>query len=137
MKAVPWADVDVAFACTSKNLGVAGATVPAGLVLMLIMGPDWSTGGGGFAYIGVAVVVTTSGYYLVTAAMRLAPAAIVSPFRYTILIWAIILGIVIFGDLPDAWTLAGAAVIVATGVFTFYRERRLSRMPISATSARL
>ena len=33
MKAVPWADVDVAFACTSKNLGVAGATVPAGMEL--------------------------------------------------------------------------------------------------------
>ncbi|MEQ8354501.1 MAG: DMT family transporter [Kiloniellaceae bacterium] len=88
-------------------------------------------------YLAVAASSLFFGYVFSVSSMRVGEVAFVSPFRYTILIWAIILGIVIFGDLPDAWTLAGAAVIVATGVFTFYRERRLSRMPISATSARL
>jgi drug/metabolite transporter (DMT)-like permease len=49
----------------------------------------------------------------------------VSPFRYTILIWAILLGFIVFGDIPNAMTLFGSAIVVATGVYTFYRERLL------------
>ncbi|MDD9740254.1 MULTISPECIES: DMT family transporter [Marinovum] len=109
-----------------------GATVPAGLVLMLIMGPDWSTGGGGFAYIGVAVVVTTSGYYLVTAAMRLAPAAIVSPFRYSRLVFTMGLGVIVLGDRPDTLTLLGATIILISGLYTFFRERQLARAQVQA-----
>ncbi len=67
------------------------------------------------------------GYVFSVSSMRVGEVAFVSPFRYTILIWAIILGVVIFGDMPDFWTLTGAAVIVATGIFTFYRERQMSR----------
>ncbi len=67
------------------------------------------------------------GYVFSVSSMRVGEVAFVSPFRYTILIWALILGVVIFGDMPDFWTLTGAAVIVATGIFTFYRERQMSR----------
>lgn len=67
------------------------------------------------------------GYLFSIKAMRVGEVAFVSPFRYTILIWAIILGIVVFGDVPDGWTLTGAAVVVATGIYTFYRERKLMR----------
>ena len=67
--------------------------------------------------------------------VRVGEVAFVAPFRYTILIWAILLGVVIFGDIPDAWTLLGASVIVATGIFTFYRERRLSRRMLAAAVA--
>src|SRR3546814_11719582 len=59
--------------------------------------------------------------------MRVGEVAFVSPFRYTILIWAIVLGIVVFGDIPDGWTLLGATIVVATGIYTFYRERKLFR----------
>jgi drug/metabolite transporter (DMT)-like permease len=67
------------------------------------------------------------GYLFSIKAMRVGEVAFVSPFRYTILIWAIVLGIVVFGDIPDRWTLLGAAIVVATGVYTFYRERKLMR----------
>jgi S-adenosylmethionine uptake transporter len=74
------------------------------------------------------------GYVFSVSSMRVGEVAFVAPFRYTILIWAILLGIVIFGHIPDGWTLVGASIIVATGVFTFYRERRLSRRLVAAAS---
>lgn len=72
------------------------------------------------------------GYLFSIKAMRVGEVAFVSPFRYTILIWAIVIGIVVFGDIPDGWTLVGAAVVVATGIYTFYRERRLMRAVATA-----
>lgn len=74
-----------------------------------------------------AVVVTTSGYLAITKAMRMAPASIVAPFRYTRLVFTAGLGVVIFGDRPDFWTIAGSALILAAGLYTFVRERRLAR----------
>jgi drug/metabolite transporter (DMT)-like permease len=74
------------------------------------------------------------GYVFSVSSMRVGEVAFVSPFRYTILIWAILLGLVVFGDIPDGWTLLGASIIVATGVFTFYRERRLARQPLPAVA---
>ena len=71
--------------------------------------------------------MTTTGYLAITTAMRMAPASIVAPFRYTRLVFTTGLGILIFGDRPDFWTLAGAAVILLAGLYTFLRERRLAR----------
>jgi drug/metabolite transporter (DMT)-like permease len=72
------------------------------------------------------------GYLFSIKAMRVGEVAVVSPFRYTILIWAIILGVLVFGDIPDGWTLLGAAVVVVTGIYTFYRERKLMRAAVAA-----
>jgi S-adenosylmethionine uptake transporter len=55
--------------------------------------------------------------------MRFGEISIVSPFRYTALVWAILLGFAAFGDVPAPLTLVGAAIVVAAGVFTFWRER--------------
>lgn len=74
-----------------------------------------------------AIIVTTCGYLAITTAMRMAPASIVAPFRYTRLIFTTGLGILIFGDRPDGWTLAGSALILAAGLYGFMRERRLAR----------
>ena len=73
------------------------------------------------------------GYLFSIKAMRVGEIAFVSPFRYTILIWAIVLGIAVFGDIPDGWTLLGAAIVVATGIYTFYRERRVMRAVAEGT----
>ncbi|GAB4394725.1 MAG: DMT family transporter [Kiloniellaceae bacterium] len=67
------------------------------------------------------------GYLFSIKAMRVGEVAVVSPFRYSILIWAIVLGIFVFGEFPDFWTLVGAAVVVGMGIYTFYREQRLMR----------
>lgn len=52
-----------------------------------------------------------------------APAAVVAPFGYSNIVWAVIFGLVIWGDLPDAWTLLGAAVLVGSGLYVFHREQ--------------
>ncbi|MFD2205919.1 DMT family transporter [Kiloniella antarctica] len=67
------------------------------------------------------------GYLSVIAAMRTGEISFVSPFRYTILIWAILLGFFVFGDLPDKWTIIGSLILVATGGYTFYREHKLNK----------
>jgi drug/metabolite transporter (DMT)-like permease len=63
------------------------------------------------------------GHYLLIAAHRLAPAAVLSPFIYTEVPLMIVLGFLAFGDLPNAWTLTGAAIVVASGLYMLHRER--------------
>ncbi len=58
----------------------------------------------------------------------------VAPFRYSVLLWAILIQIAVFGVLPDSWTLTGSAILVATGLYTVYREHKLKgdHVPLSA-----
>jgi len=65
------------------------------------------------------------GHYLLLAAHRLAPAMVLAPFIYTQLIWATASGYLAFGDVPSRWTLAGAAVVAASGLYILYREHKL------------
>jgi drug/metabolite transporter (DMT)-like permease len=60
----------------------------------------------------------------VNHALKLAPASVVVPYQYTTIIWAIVLGYVMFGDMPDVFTLAGAAIIIAAGLYIFWLEQR-------------
>ncbi len=60
-----------------------------------------------------------------TGALRLAPVALVMPMDYTSLVWATILGILLFGQLPSHWTWIGAPVIIASGLVILWREHRL------------
>jgi drug/metabolite transporter (DMT)-like permease len=68
------------------------------------------------------------GYLTIVKAMRVGDIASVAPFRYTALLWAILLGWLFFGTLPDAATWIGAALIVGSGLFTLAREARLRRV---------
>lgn len=63
------------------------------------------------------------GHYFLIIAYSQAPAAVVSPFNYTQLIGAAILGYFVFNELPDLWTWVGAGVIIASGLYIGYRER--------------
>ena len=76
----------------------------------------------------IALMVATGalgsfGHYLLIAAHRLAPAAVLSPFIYTEVPLMIVLGFLVFGDLPNRWTLTGAAIVVASGLYILHRER--------------
>jgi drug/metabolite transporter (DMT)-like permease len=66
----------------------------------------------------------TASHLCLVRAFALAPATTLAPFAYTQLLWVTILGYAVFGDVPDLPTLAGAAVIVGSGLYVFYRERR-------------
>jgi len=67
------------------------------------------------------------GYITVIMATRTGDVGVVAPFRYTTLLFAVVLGVIAFGEFPDALTLLGAAIIVASGIYTFQRERQLAR----------
>lgn len=66
----------------------------------------------------------TMGHMTLFKALELAPASAVQPFSYMMMVWATVLGLAVFGAFPDAWTIAGAAVIAASGLYAFARERR-------------
>lgn len=72
--------------------------------------------------LGGASFFIIGGYFFSVAVMRVGEVSFIAPFRYTSLIWALVLGYVVFGDWPDSVTLLGALIVVATGVFTLYRE---------------
>ena len=63
------------------------------------------------------------GHFMLTQAHRMAPAPALAPFVYVQIIWMTLIGYLVFGDIPDAVTVAGASVVVASGLYVFYRER--------------
>lgn len=77
--------------------------------------------------LGGASFFIIGGYLFSVMVMRVGDVGFVAPFRYTGLLWALLLGFVVFGDWPDALTLVGATIVVATGVFTLVREGRVRR----------
>ncbi|KQR30201.1 hypothetical protein ASF91_15435 [Rhizobium sp. Leaf155] len=78
-----------------------------------------------------AALLVVIGYQAVITAMRSGDISFVAPFRYTSMIWAFSIGFFFFGDHLDVWTLSGTAIIVASGLYTFYRESRRHRAPIA------
>lgn len=76
--------------------------------------------------VAAASCALIAGYMFGVMAMRVGDIGFVAPFRYTSLIWAIALGWLVFQSLPDAPTLIGAGIVIATGIFTLYRERKLA-----------
>ena len=63
-------------------------------------------------------------HFLLILALCHTHASVVQPYTYSLFVWAVVVGFVAFGDLPDAWTFCGATIVVASGLYTFYRERR-------------
>jgi drug/metabolite transporter (DMT)-like permease len=75
------------------------------------------------AYFVAGVIFGAAGYYGIVASMRAGDAAVVTPFRYTRLLFSIFIGVLVFNERPDALTLLGSAIVIGTGLFTFFRER--------------
>jgi drug/metabolite transporter (DMT)-like permease len=69
------------------------------------------------------------GQWFWTKALHLAPAAAVTPFYYLMLVWSLMIGFLVWGDIPTPSLLIGSAIVVATGLFLFLREARLQRRP--------
>lgn len=67
------------------------------------------------------------GYVCGIKTMRVGEVSFIAPFRYTVLIWAIVIGIFVFGDIPDVVTLLGCVIVVIAGVYSFYRERYVAQ----------
>lgn len=76
-------------------------------------------------YLALIGVVATAAHMCMNQSLKLAPAAVVVPFTYTSLLWAILLGWLFFADLPTPLMLIGAGIIVASGLFVLHRERQI------------
>jgi len=70
-------------------------------------------------------VVALGAIVCVNRSLSFAPASVVVPYQYTLIVWAIVFGYVFFGELPDVLTLIGAAIIVGAGLFIYFRERKV------------
>jgi S-adenosylmethionine uptake transporter len=102
----------------------AGSVGLFGGVLMLWQGWEPVTARQAGLVAGAAFFII-GGYLFSIMVMRVGEIGFVAPFRYTALVWALLLGWFVFGDWPRPLTLLGAAIVVATGIFTLYRERKL------------
>lgn len=114
--------------------GVSSVAV-LGAVMMAVTGDmRWPTALEGASLLG-AVVFGTAGYWAVVAAMRVGEVSVVSPFRYTRLVFAMALGMLVFAERPGALTMIGAAIIIGSGLYAFARERARKRALSSSPSA--
>lgn len=104
-------------------VGATAAAAPLPFVWQTPQGAQWLL----LLAIGLCGAI---GHFMLIEAHRKATASSLAPFLYTQIIWMIIAGILVFGDVPDVWTLAGAAIVVASGLFVFARERALGRKTV-------
>jgi len=137
-----WVVVSVVFAAardlstralpgTLPSLMVSGATTVLisffGFVLVFASG-DWvSMSLLQLATLSLASVFLFVGYQCIVLSMRTGDVAYVVPYRYTSLLWSIMLGFLFFDEVPDGYTLLGSGIVIAMGLFTLYRELMLGR----------
>nr|WP_238941547.1 DMT family transporter [Jannaschia sp. Os4] len=79
--------------------------------------------------VGLAGVFIIGGYLFSVMAMRVGEVAVVTPFRYTAMLWGLALGWLVFGEWPRPLSLVGAGLVVAAGLYTLWRETRPAPMP--------
>ena len=104
---------------TMTYSSIVGVCILSALVPFVWAAPSWHDILFG-VFIGLA---STAGQWIVVLAFRYADASVLAPFSYTQLLWVSILGFVIFGEVPDVWTVIGAVFIVGSGLYTAHRER--------------
>jgi drug/metabolite transporter (DMT)-like permease len=106
-------------ATTMTYSSIVGLCIVTALVPFVWVAPTWHD-----ILFGTLVgVASTAGQWIVVLAFRYADASVLAPFSYTQLLWVSILGFIVFGEVPDVWTIAGAVIIVASGLYTAHRER--------------
>jgi drug/metabolite transporter (DMT)-like permease len=85
-----------------------------------------------FVLLSLLGVVAMLAHMLVAKALKLAPAAVVSPFQYTLIVWAVLFGWLFFREWPDNWMIAGAVIIVASGLYLLWREGQTKPLVVAA-----
>jgi drug/metabolite transporter (DMT)-like permease len=104
---------------TMTYTSILGVSMMSLLVPIVWIAPTWHQ-----VLFGVLVgVASTVGQWIVVIAFRYADASVLAPFSYIQLLWVSLLGFFLFGEVPDIWTITGAGVIVASGLYTAHRER--------------
>jgi drug/metabolite transporter (DMT)-like permease len=116
---------------TTISVGACGAC------LLVPLGGWSAMSGKTLALLIVAGVLLPIGYNCIIVALRVGDISAVAPFRYTALIWATVIGYLVFGEVPDEMMVTGALVIVGSGLYALYRERVRDSTRPAATSSSL
>lgn len=103
-----------------------------GAAIMVIAGPFFwvPPDAEGWFWLLLLGCSSSCGHFSLIVALKHAPAATLQPLNYTTLVWATVIGFFAFGDFPDAFTIAGACIVVGSGLYTIYREHRISRRKV-------
>ncbi|WEX07235.1 DMT family transporter [Chelativorans sp. AA-79] len=126
------ADVPTAWVSAATATGVT----LCGLVLIPLTGGWTPLTLPSAAFLFGAAGAIVIGYQFVIMAMRQGEISFMAPFRYTALLWAVLLGYLVFGDVPDGLMLLGSTLVVASGLYALYRERVAGRKrPIAESTA--
>ena len=115
----------------SDDITLVTWTTTGALLMGLVTAPwTWVTPGPrDLLLLALLGVVALGGHMCVNRSLKLAPAAVVVPYQYTQIVWAVLFGWIVFGDVPELGIYVGSGIIVAAGLYIFMREQTLSRRP--------
>jgi drug/metabolite transporter (DMT)-like permease len=113
----------------TPDIVLASTQFAGTFALGALMSPfGWVTPGFGSLVLFVAAgCISVSALLCVNRSLKLAPASVVVPYQYSMIVWAVMFGYAVFGDVPQMATIAGAAIIIGAGLYIFLRERKLGR----------
>lgn len=115
----------------------AAAVTIAGLALILPMGGWKPVSTPQLGLISLAACLVLIGYQCIIMAMRDGEISFIAPFRYTGFLWALLLGMVVFGEYPDVYMITGGIIVIGSGLYTLYREQiKSTAKPASRASTR-
>lgn len=113
----------------------ASAVGCAGIAIAVVTGETWQVPTfRHLATIALAVTFLIGGYLTAIEFMRHGDISVVAPFRYTVIVMAMIVGFIVWGDVPDTLMIVGTVIIAGAGIYTFSRERNLARLREEAAS---
>lgn len=129
--------VDPAIPSLFLSTVTAASVAVAGLLLIPAMGGWQPVSALQLGQIAVAACLLLVGYQFIIMAMREGEISFIAPFRYTSFLWAVLLGFLLFGEIPDLFMIIGGAIVIASGIYTLYRERiKSSQKPASRAPPR-
>jgi len=113
----------------TPDIVMASSQFAGTFLLGVAMSPfGWVTPSpGSLVLFAAAGIISVCALLCVNRSLKLAPASIVVPYQYSMIVWAMMFGLVVFGDVPSAATIAGAAIIICAGLYIFLRERSLGQ----------
>lgn len=121
---------------TSDVAMVFWPLVTSGLAGALTLPFSWTTPSGfDLSLLALLGIVALAAHHFTNRSLALADASTVTPYQYTLLVWAMLFGWLFFDEVPKANVLVGGAIIVAAGLYIFFREQRLGRPPTSDPTA--
>ena len=109
-------------------MALATAIAIGGLGAVMLPAVEWApVSVDSWMLLGATSVAIIGGYLFSVMTVRTGDIGFVAPFRYTAMVWALILGLLMFGEIPDMPTIFGTAIIILTGLYSLHREQSLRR----------